>query len=385
MDIADDRALRDILLERIKTRGSITFADFMAACLYEPGLGYYTSPGRKVGAEGDFYTSSNVHRVFGRLIAREIIRMWESLEKPAGFQIVEAGAGNGRLAADVMDAVAELAPALYSKVICRLIEAEPTLAETQAKMLAAHSAHLAWSSPAELAAGTLSLTGCILSNELVDALPVHIVEMTGSGLKEVLVSVDEDQFCEKLSPFLMPDIEKFLEKAGASLVVGQRAEIRLAADNWITAVANSLQRGFVITIDYGYLAAELYGPMRKNGTLLCYYKHQLEENPYIRVGLQDITAHVDFSALIQTGESVGLEKIWYGEQYRFLMATGMMEEMLALEARPVPEAERLKDRLALKKLMLPDGGMGDTFKVLVQGKNVGTPDLLCHKNWAASY
>jgi len=385
VETADDKALRDILLERIKAQGSITFADFMAACLYEPGLGYYTSPGRKVGAEGDFYTSSNVHPVFGRLIAREIIRMWESLEKPAGFQIVEAGAGNGRLAADVMDAVAELAPALYSNVTCRLIEAEPSLAETQAKMLAAHSGHLVWSSPAELAAGTLSITGCILSNELVDALPVHLVEMTDSGLKEVLVSVDEDQFCEKLSPFLTPDIENFLEKAGASLAVGQRAEIRLAADNWITAVATSLKRGFVITIDYGYLAAELYGSMRKNGTLLCYYKHQLEENPYIRVGLQDITAHVDFSALIRTGESVGLEKIWYGEQYRFLMATGMMEEMLALEARPVPETERIKDRLALKKLMLPDGGMGDTFKVLVQGKNAGTPDLLCLKNWAASY
>jgi len=385
VDRADDKALRNILLGRIKDQGSITFAEFMAACLYEPGLGYYTSPGRKVGAEGDFYTSSNVHRVFGRLIAREIIRMWESLGKPADFQIVEAGAGNGRLAADIMDAVAELAPKLYNSVTCRLIEAEPSLAETQAKMLIAHSAHLAWSTPAELAAGTLSLTGCILSNELVDALPVHLVEMTASGLKEVLVSAEEDQFCEKLTPFLTPEIETFLEKAGVSLATGQRAEIRIAAGNWLTGVAASLQRGFVMTIDYGYLAAELYGRMRMNGTLLCYYQHQLEENPYIRVGLQDITTHVDFSSLIRVGAAVGLEKIWYGEQYRFLMAAGMMEEMLALEARPVPETERMKDRLALKKLMLPDGGMGDTFKVLIQGKNVGTPELLCLRNWATAY
>lgn len=385
MESADDKALRNILLARIRAKGSLTFAEFMAACLYEPGLGYYTSAGRRVGAEGDFYTSSNVHSVFGRLIAREIIRMWQSLEKPDNFQIVEAGAGNGRLAADVMDAVAELAPELYRKVTCRLIEAEPSLAVAQAKMLAAHAAHLAWSSPAELSSGILAITGCIFSNELVDALPVHLVEMTGKGLQEVMVAADGDQFCEKLADPSTAAIEQFLVRHGITLVEGQRAEVRLAADGWLQGVAASLERGFVMTIDYGYLAAELYGRMRTNGTLLCYYRHQLEENPYIRVGLQDITTHVDFSALIRTGETVGLQKIWYGEQYRFLMAAGIMEEMLALEARPTPEAQRIKDRLALKKLMLPEGGMGDTFKVLIQGKSTGTPDLLCLRNWADLY
>jgi SAM-dependent MidA family methyltransferase len=273
---------------------------------------------------------------------------------------------------------------MYQTLTYRLIEAEPTLADAQAKMLAAHSGRLAWSSPDELASGTLGIVGCIVSNELVDALPVHLVEMTTEGVKEVLVSADGDQFCEKLSPFLSPGIEEFLEKNGISLAVGQRAEIRLVADRWITGVASSLKTGFVITIDYGYLAQELYGRMRTNGTLLCYYCHQLEENPYIRVGMQDITAHVDFSALIRSGAGVGLEKIWYGEQYRFLMAAGMMQELLALEALPVPEQQKIKDRLALKKLMLPDGGMGDTFKVLVQGKNVGNPDLLCLRDWSAS-
>lgn len=382
METVDDRALRTILLQRIKEKGSITFAEFMSACLYEPGLGYYTSPGRKVGAEGDFYTSSNVHRVFGRLIAREIVRMWQTMGEPDNFQIVEAGAGNGRLAADVMDGVCELSPKLYSTVTCRLIEAEPSLAETQARMLAPHSSRLAWSSPAELSSGSLGITGCIYSNELVDALPVHLVEMTGEGLQEVMVAAEEDRFREILAPTSTPELEHFFAVRGITLAPGQRAEVRLAADGWVKGVAASLERGFVMTIDYGYLAAELYGRMRMNGTLLCYYRHQLEEDPYIRVGLQDITTHVDFSSLIQVGETAGLHKIWYGEQYRFLMATGMMEEMMALEARPLPEEQRLKDRLALKKLMLPDGGMGDTFKVLVQGKNVGTPDLLCLKNWA---
>ncbi len=385
MEQADDRALRALLLERIKEKGPITFAEFMTACLYEPGLGYYTSPGRKVGAEGDFYTSSNVHRVFGRLIAREIARMWQSMGRPSDFQIVEAGAGNGRLAADIMDAIAEIEPALYETVICRLIEAESTLAETQRKMLGSHAARLAWSTPAELLSGSLSITGCILSNELIDALPVNIVEMTASGLCEIMVGADNDGFREKPGPLSTIELQEYFDLIGVKLAVGQRAEVHLAADAWIRGVAASLRRGYVITIDYGYLAPELYGRMRMNGTLLCYFQHKVEEDPYIRVGLQDITTHVDFTSLIKAGEAAGLQKVWYGEQYRFLMAAGMMEEMMALESRPVPEGERLKDRLALKKLMLPDGGMGDTFKVLVQSGNVEAHDLLCLKDWTTGF
>lgn len=385
METVDDNALRTILLARIKEQGPLTFAEFMAACLYEPGLGYYTSSGRKVGAEGDFYTSSNVHRVFGRLIAREIIAMWHTLGEPAEFQIVEAGAAGGRLAADVMDAVAELAPKLYETVTCRLIEAEPSLAEAQRLMLAAHTAKLDWSSPAELSAGRLAITGCIYSNELIDALPVHLVEMTEDGLQEVLITAVGEEFCEQLGPPSTPEIPFFMERHAIAPVVGQRIEIRLAAEKWLLGAAESLQRGYLITIDYGHLAEELYGKMRINGTLLCYYRHQVEENPYIRAGHQDITSHVDFTSLISTGEDVGLKKIWYGEQYRFLMATGMMEEIMALETRDIPEEQRLRDRLALKKLMLPDGGMGDTFKVLVQGKGVDAAGLLCLRNWAASF
>ena len=383
MEAADDRVLRNILRQRIKARGSITFADYMAACLYEPGLGYYTSPGRKVGAEGDFYTSSNVHRVFGRLLAREIVSMWHTMGRPANFQVVEVGAANGRLSADIMDAVAELEPALYATVTCRLIEAEPSLVESQRAMLSDHLPRLAWSSPEELAAGTLEITGCLVTNELVDALPVHLVEMTTDGLREVMVTAEGGEFREELAFPSTPAIDAYLKRIGVTLSAGQRAEIHLAADRWLQGVARSLQRGFVITIDYGYQAEELYSPMRKNGTLLCYYRHHVEEDPYIRVGRQDITTHVDFTSLVRCGEDAGLKTFWYGEQYRFLMAAGMMEELLALEARPAPEETRIKDRLALKKLMLPDGGMGDTFKVLVQGKGVDRPELLCLGDWTS--
>jgi SAM-dependent MidA family methyltransferase len=377
----DDRELRAIILGRIREKGRITFAEYMWACLYEPGLGYYTSPGRKVGAEGDFYTSSNVHQVFGRLIAREIGRMWETMGAPEHFDVVEVGAGNGRLARDILDTIVELNRELYGALTYRLVEAEPTLREMQCEMLAGHGAKAAWSTAADLAEGRLSFTGCLLSNELLDSFPVQLVEMTPDGLREVYVTALGDEFAEAFDLPSTPELTEYLARLGIELLAGQRAEINLAAPRWLENVAHSLARGFVMTIDYGYLAAELYAPLRKNGTLLCYYRHRVEENPYIRAGLQDMTSHVDFTTLMARGEELGLAKVWFGEQYRFLMGAGMLEEMMAMEARAASEEERLKNRLILKKLILPEGGMGDTFKVLIQAKGVENPQLLCMREW----
>jgi SAM-dependent MidA family methyltransferase len=376
--------LRKIILDRIGIKGKITFAEFMAGCLYEPGLGYYTSPGKKVGAEGDFYTSSNVHQVFGRLIAREIHRMWQTMDEPGEFDIVEVGAGNGRLAADVMNALAELDRGFYAAVTCRLIEAEPSLRELQREMLGAHLNKVAWSDPADLADRRLSFRGCLYSNELIDSFPVHLVEMTPAGLKEVYVTASADDFGEVISEPSTPELAAYLERLGITLLPGQRAEINLAAPAWLKSAATALGRGFVMTIDYGFTAAELYAPHRKNGSLLCYYRHTIEENPYLRVGQQDITSHVDFTTLIAIGEQAGLDTVWFGEQYRFLMGAGIMEEMMRLEQSAMTESERLKNRLGLKKLMLPDGGMGDTFKVLIQSKGVDNPRLLCSRDWGAA-
>lgn len=381
MDQVDDGKLRGIILDRIGQRGPIPFADFMAACLYEPGLGYYTSPGRKVGAEGDFYTSINVHRVFGRLIAREICRMWEEMGCPASFDIVEAGAGHGQLATDVLDAICELNSQLYEGVRLTLVEAEPSLAEVQGKLLERHLAKVSWSTPADLAEGKLRFSGCLYSNELIDSFPTHLVEMTPEGLREVFVAAEGDQFSEVLDRPSTPELEAYLSRLGITLNPGQRTEINLNAVRWLESAAASLERGFILTIDYGYLAPELYGPMRLNGTLLCYYRHTTEENPYIRVGLQDITTHVDFTTLALRGEELGLSKVWYGEQYRFLMAAGMMQELMALEAAAKTEKEQIAIRISLKKLILPEGGMGDTFKVLIQAKGVDHPQLLCMRDW----
>ena len=270
MELIDDSALRKIIGDRIAEQGKITFAEFMQICLYQPGLGYYTSPGKKVGAEGDFYTSSNVHRVFGRLVAREIHRMWQAMGEPACFDIVEAGAGNGRLATDVMDTLQDLDRQCYASVTCTLIETEPTLKELQRDMLKGHLARIAWREPAELSGGALSFSGCLYSNELIDSFPVHLVEMTREGLCEVFVTTSGGELAEIVGEPSSPELGEYLERLDIALYPGQRAEVNLATRGWLQSVAKSLTRGFVLTIDYGLCRCRVICtlPEKRYSTLL---------------------------------------------------------------------------------------------------------------------
>ena len=377
--MTDKTPLNDIIAARIALQGRITFADFMAACLYEPGIGYYTSPGRKVGAEGDFYTSITVHASFGRVLAREIAQMWRTMGSPAGFTLVECGAGNGRLACDIMDFLAEREPVMYGGLRLVLVEQEPSLESAQREMLAAHIERLSWLSPDEFASGRFTFSGCLYSNELIDALPVHRVVMTSDGLKEVYVTCRDGEFAEEAGEPSTPEIEAYLKRVDVALHPAQQAEVNLNAPQWLTAASKALKQGFILTIDYGHPAPELYAAHRKLGTLLCYYRHQTEENPYLRLGLQDITTHVDFTTLMKRGEELGLHNVWFGEQYRFLLSTGIIEEIEENERSAKADEEKLRLRLTLKKLILPEGGMGDTFKVLIQSKGVDAPRLLCQR------
>jgi SAM-dependent MidA family methyltransferase len=351
----------------------------MAACLYEPGLGYYTSPGRKVGAEGDFYTSITVHAAFGRVIAREITQMWRSMGSPGAFTLVECGAANGRLACDIMDFLAEREPEMYQTLRLVLVEQEPSLEAAQREMLPAHIDRLTWLSPDEFVSGDFIFSGCLYTNELIDALPVHRVVMTSEGLREVYVTLKDGGFVEEAGEPSTPELEAHLKRVEVQLHPGQQAEVNLNAPKWLAAAAKALTQGFILTIDYGYPAPELYAARRKLGTLLCYYRHQVEENPYLRLGLQDITSHVDFTTLMKCGEEQGLQNVWFGEQYRFLLSTGIIEEIEEIERSAIREEEKLRLRLTLKKLIMPEGGMGDTFKVLIQSKGLDAPRLLCQR------
>lgn len=374
-----ETSLKNIILERIDSNGPLTFCDFMAACLYEPGLGYYTSPGRKVGAEGDFYTSISVHAAYGRVLAREIAQMWRCMDQPSTFTLVECGAGNGRLACDIMDYLAERETRLYEGLSLVLVEKEPSLESAQRDMLAAHDGKISWLSPEHFMSGKFSFSGCLYSNELIDALPVHRVIMTPEGLRELYVTRSGNDLSEESGPLSTAEISDYLAHINVELHPGQEAEINLAAPRWLDGASRALRSGFILTVDYGYPAMELYAPHRKRGTLLCYYRHQVEENPFIRLGQQDITAHVDFTTLMQRGEGFGLQPVWFGEQYRFLLASGIIQEIEEFEKSDVSDEQKLKLRLALKKLIMPEGGMGDTFRILIQSKGVAAPNLLCQR------
>jgi SAM-dependent MidA family methyltransferase len=221
------------------------------------------------------------------------------------------------------------------------------------------------------------MQGCFLSNELIDAFPVHLVDKDDGELKELFIVNGPDGFIEEVRPLQNQAIVDYFELVCHGLLEGNRGEVNLHALQWMREVAEVLGRGFVLTIDYGYPAEELFAPFRRNGTLLCYHKHQSNENPYQRLGCQDITAHIDFTALQKTGEQYGLSSLYFGEQYRFLMGLGFLETLVEMQMHETDPQKAQALRMTLNNLVIPDGGMGESFKVLIQGKGVGEPELLC--------
>lgn len=365
-----------IIRDRIAVAGGIPFAEFMELCLYHPEHGYYMQQRQRIGRAGDFYTSSSVHALFGGLIARQLVQMWELLGKPERFVIAEQGAGEGHLCHDILDALSEAFPAFYACVSYHLVEISPDNRARQKQLLQRHNKRVVWSELTALS----GMVGCILSNELLDAFPVEMVEMRAGALHEVFVVTAAGQLQEELRLPATDCLARHFDWLGVVLNEGCRAEVNLNGIRWIREIAGLLDRGFVLTIDYGYLAAELYAPWRSTGTLMCYYRHTSSENPYERIGEQDITAHIDFTALKQAGEECGLLPLFYGEQYRFLLGLGFVEALMTAQLREVDPQRSQALRMTLKNLILPDGGMGETFKVLVQGKGVGQPALLCARS-----
>lgn len=370
--VDEKTALHKIIEGKIAANGEMIFADFMADCLYYPEHGYYTSQRDRIGKQGDFFTSSSVHALYGGLIARQLQEMAQILGNDP-FVVVEQGAGEGHLAKDILDAMNVEAPELYSRIRYVLVEVSPENRQRQQAQLKEHAGVVAWSDEKDLE----PFSGCYLSNELIDAFPVHVVEKHDGKLQEVYVSVQDGVLGESIGPLSSDAIANHFSWLGVEPCEGNRGEVNLEAVNWIRRVASKLQRGFVLTVDYGYPAEELYAPFRRNGTVMCYHKHAAKEDPYRLIGEQDITAHVDFSSLQKAGEEVGLETLFFKEQYRFLMALGFVEKLMELQALETDPNQAQALRMTLKNLIMPDEGMGSTFKVLVQGKGVGAPELMC--------
>jgi SAM-dependent MidA family methyltransferase len=367
---ARDAPLAGVLLDRIRREGPISFADYMQACLYHPQHGYYSRPDARRFA--DFYTSPDVHPIFGRLLARQLAEMWEQLRRPPEFLAVEAGAGAGRLATHILDFSERALPEFYSAL--RYVAAETSTARREA-----HAGALARHLQAGRCVSSSALPervphGCIFSNELLDALPVHRVVAGAKTVEEVYVGEKTDWFAELLRPPGSARVAEYFSTQGVALAEGQQAEAGLAACDWIEEAGRRLERGFVLTIDYGHPAAELYNDRHMRGTLLAYRDHRSSEAFYGAPGLQDLTAHVNFTAVEEWGRRAGLARTGLTTQMRFLLALGRPNDFADLYDEEQTEVERLRARLLWKTLIFPEG-MGETFQVFIQHKGLDAPRL----------
>jgi len=367
--------LRRFILSQIEKGGPLPFSRFMEWCLYHPEYGYYQSKGETIGKQGDYYTSPSVSALFGHLIAKQLFQMAEILGEE-NFDVVEMGGGRGFLGEDILDWVQETSPDFYQHLRYHLIETSSLFLREQRERLCEkeREGKVFWIDPKKFGEGKVQIQGCFLSNELIDAFPIHRVILDQGHLKEIYVTQRNGQFEEQWGELSDPGIASYLHSMGIALQEGQKAEVNLPALEWMEKVARCLQRGFALTIDYGYPAEELYASHRREGTLLCYFHHEASDNPYERLGEQDITSHVNFTSLIRKGEEVGLHFTGLVPQYRFLIGLGILEQMETL-GRATSELEGLKLRLSLKHLIEPEMGMGEVFKVLVQHKGVDQPQL----------
>ena len=358
---------------RIAQTGPITFAEFMDVALYWPDGGYY-SPGptpagdtpTPFGARGDYYTAPQAHPAFGALLAVQLYQFWLLLDCPTLFHVVEPGSGSGQLSRDILSAARGL-PEAFSRSLRYLCLDRNPLPATPGQPAAAAIA----------AAGLplRGLRGCILSNELLDAFPVHQVRLVDGRLREIFVTLGpaatpgESPLALSLDDPSTPALAARLEELEVALAEGQTAEICLELDSWSAASASALDQGFVLTIDYGRTADELYSAqLRPRGALVTYYRHTQTDAPLRRIGRQDITAQVDFTALVNAGRRAGLEPLGYTTQAQFLRNLDLDRLRRRVTSSPLPVAEGVANRAGLLALARPDG-LGD-FKALVQGKGL---------------
>jgi SAM-dependent MidA family methyltransferase len=360
--------LKELLLDTLRRNGPLTFERYMALCLYHPEFGYYTQGEERTGVAGDYFTSSDLHPVFARLVARQAAEMWNAMGCPQPFTWVEMGAGRGLFAADFLSWSARALPDFA--VALDYVAIEPGSAQRQ--RIEARLGELGMVGRVRLLATLEELapiTGCFFSNELVDAFPVNVVTRTGGRLKEIYVTAEGDGLAEKPGPISDSAVAAYVARYAPQLEEGHRLEVNRQAQAWIRAVAQKLTRGYVLTIDYGDMANRLYTPDRPRGTLLAYRGHQAVEDFFAVPGETDLTAHVNFSALIDAGKAEGLEFTGFTTQERFLLALGEANQFADVYDPGQTEIEMLQARLKLKRLISPEG-MGNIFKVFAQQRGV---------------
>ncbi len=376
LNSAVDQEIRDL----IKERGRITFAQFMQACLYSPRGGFYSSRATRISRH--FGTSATSHPIYGTLIVRQLEQMWHILGDPSPFHVIEVGSGDGALARSIIDSCRQVAPEMAESLRYVAADYEPwwpspsTHAEglderiEDPRLTGGHE--VGWGIHRVKAEGLScfrNIQGCILSNELVDNFPVHRFVIQSGQVKEVFVTLEWDRLTDVLDQPSTPRLQERLAGLGVSLPEGFHGEVNLSIDDWIGQLADSLERGFALTIDYGELAEDLYSPRNAEGTLVCFQQHKVSSDPYQYIGQQDITTQVDFTSLMRLGERSGLTTVGYTLQRHFLANLGFDSLLDELHTRDLSDARAQLTRMAMMTLVDPEE-YGD-FKVLAQAKGLG--------------
>jgi SAM-dependent MidA family methyltransferase len=360
-------SLRERIAEEIRRNGPISFSRYMELCLYEPELGYYSRAREKFGKAGDFYTSSDVHAVFGRLLARQFEEMWRALDSPARLDVIELGPGRGLFARDGLDWCVRQFPAFAVALRYHLVEQSAHLRAKLHERLAEHiaSAKCAVYDSLEQASASASDDVVVVGNEFFDALPVEIIDSRGT----VQVGFESGRFVEQFSEPSSAENE-FLDRYGVHPEERERVEAPLLSLGWMDRIAAVLEkrRGFLVLIDYGYTREQQLAG-RHRDTLMTCRRHVATPSPYEAPGEQDITAHVNFTALRARGVERGLEALALLTQSQFLIGIGEATQFDdAFQDCRLPQ-EQAKVALQLKHLISPEA-MGETFQVLLMSRGV---------------
>ncbi|MGA7129014.1 MAG: SAM-dependent methyltransferase [Chthoniobacterales bacterium] len=362
--------LQQIIRDEIRRLGSISCERFIELALYHSRLGYYSQERLRIGRQGDFITNVSVGKLFGEILADQIVELWDILERPPEFTIVESGAETADLASDLLNRLYQDRPAVpWNYVIAERSEAKQRqqrerLTGRSDKRELIPTGAVRWvNSLNDLA----PITGIVLANELLDAIPVRVVDFSEDRWQEVRVVVENDAFKFISEPIIDPLLAAMIDKIPGPVPQPYRTEINLGALDWFRSAVGNLRRGFVLLIDYGYSRADYYSPLRTEGTLTAYRGQRRQKTIFEEIGETDITAHVDFTAIAEAGLNGGCQLLGFTDQHHFLVGAGE-SRMRSFEGGQSQEGRQQFLR-AYKTLMHPEM-MGLAFKYLLMGKDV---------------
>jgi len=364
----------EILKEIAASGGAIPFRRFMEMALYHPEYGYYASGRARIGKEGDFFTSVSLGSIYGRLLASVCSDVWERLGKPTEFTIIEQGANDASMAADILKAIAATGSSFHQSVRLIIVEPFPVNRDRQKQKLAGFT-NVTWVSSLE---ELTEFTGIHLSNELLDAFPVDSLRWNGSAWEEECVVQEAGELRWGRRPITTPELLAAAENLPKNLPQEFRIEINQGIQPWLSTLHAKLKRGVILTVDYGQAGEDRYAPHRADGTLLAFKKHERFNDPLPEPGLRDITAQVDFTALAQSAREVAFDILGYSDQHHFLV--GAAEPWLRSLGDFTDQGDAARRDLGALQTLLNPGSMGIQFKAIALGKDFPSePTLGCFK------